>query len=53
MSWSMWQEAAVIDVPSKLMGLPTKDTDPPRNVDEVTDWKLTLPLGLREARAQN
>lgn len=33
----------MIDVPSELMCSATKDTDPPRNVDEVAAWKLVLP----------
>lgn len=33
----------MIDVPSELMCSATKDTDPPRNVDEVAAWKLALP----------
>lgn len=33
----------MIDVPPELMCSATKDTDPPRSVDEVAAWKLALP----------
>lgn len=42
----MWREAAVIDVPVELMCSAKKDTDPPRNVDEVAAWKLALSTRL-------
>lgn len=38
MSWSMWQEAAVIDVPSELMYSANKGHW--STIDEVAVWSL-------------